>query len=321
MVSTNKKWPKRIHSTHAAAKVIDLKELTSFIGDIGYKVIKLDQRWRHVHGVIEAGHSKYFFKLASTPEIGTRTENEVAWNREVSSPLLEISKGKLIVPRIHRTGHWRNSFFYIADFYAGRFPADHDPPRTGSLPKYLSSLVEVALHLNQLHIDSLWGVEKSEAPQALVTRFFDQVDGWLQDAGRDDLADLRALVEPLKDSYSPRVSHGDFVPWHVILSGDQRVLIDGEHAWSGRPQYYDVAYFYHRLATSAACPDLARKFLAEFRSGLPSEEVLEFERLVVPVIASRSIAGFYDATLFDDQKNVLDKHERLRRMILDGDLW
>jgi hypothetical protein len=322
MVSTDtSKWPKGIHNAHAEAKVIDLTELTSFLSDSGYKVIKLDQRWRHVHGIVEANNSKYFFKLASTPDIGVRTENEADWNKKAAAPLLEISKGKLIVPKIHETGQYQGSFFYIADFYDGQFPADHDPPRTDSLPKYLSSLVEVALQLNRLRIDSLWSVGENKELQALIKRFFDQVDGWLRDAGRDDLADLRALVEPLNDIYSPRASHGDFVPWHVILNGDRRILIDGEHAWSGRSRYYDVAYFYHRLSTSAARPDLARKFISEFRNGLPLDEAVEFEGLFVPLIASRSIAGFYDVTLFDDQKKVLDKHEELRRMILSGDLW
>lgn len=322
MASTDtSKWPKGIHSTHAEAKVINLAELKSSIGDFGYKVVKLDQRWRHVHGIVEANNCKYFFKLASTPEIGTRTENEANWNKEVAAPLLEISKGKLVVPQIHQTGQYQGSFFYIADFYDGQFPADHDPPRTDLLPKYLSSLVEVALHLNQLRIDSLWSVGENNEPQALIKRFFDQVDEWLQNAGRDDLADLRALTEPLRETYSPRVSHGDFVPWHVILNGERRVLIDGEHAWSGRARYYDVAYFYHRLSTSAARPDLARKFLREFRNGLHSDEALEFEGLFMPLIASRSIAGFYDVTLFDDQKKVLDKHEELRNMIISGDLW
>lgn len=314
------KWPIGVSNTHAEARVIDLSDLRSFLSGLGYDVIKLDQRWRHVHGVVEADGSRYFFKLASTPEIGVRTENEVAWNKAVA-PLLAISSSKLIVPKIHQTGLYRDSFFYLADFYGGQFPADHDPPRTESLPKYLSSLVEVALDLNQLRIDSLWIVDDKKDPEALVTRFFDQVDGWMRDANRNDLADLRAMVEPLRDTYNPRVSHGDFVPWHVILNGDRSVLIDGEHAWSGRARYYDAAYFYHRLCTSAARPDLARRFLREFRNGLPSSEADDFEALVTPLIASRSIAGFYDVTLFDDQKKVLDRHEELRKMILTGNLW
>jgi hypothetical protein len=315
------KWPKGVLNTHTEAKAIDLSEVSTFITEQGYSVMKLDQRWRHVHGIVERNNSKFFFKLASTPEIGIRTENEVAWNNAVSDTLETQSKRILIVPKVQQTGRLHGSFFYIADFYDGEFPADHDPPRTESLSQYLSSLVEVALHLNRLHVDSLWGIESDRNPQTLVKRFFDEVDRWQRDSCRNDLADLKALVEPLRNNYLPKVSHGDFVPWHVIIHGDERVLIDGEYGWSGRAKYYDVAYFYHRLSTSAARPDLARRFLSEFRDGLPQDEQVEFKSLVIPLLASRSIAGFYDATLFDDQKKLLVKHEELKTMILTGDLW
>ena len=315
------KWPKGVLNTHTEAKATDLSEVSAFITELGYSVKSLDQRWRHVHGVVEKNNSRFFLKLASTPEIGARTENEVAWNTAVSDTLQTQSRGMLIVPKIQQTGLFHGSFYYIADFYEGEFPADHDPPRTTSLTEYLSSLVEVALYLNQLRIDSLWGIDGDRNPQILVKRFFDEVDRWQAHSCRNNLADLKALVEPLRNNYIQQVSHGDFVPWHIIIHGDKRVLIDGEHGWSGRARYYDVAYFYHRLSTSAARPDLARRFLSEFRDGLPQDQQSEFKSLVIPLLASRSIAGFYDATLFDDQKKVLDKHEELKTMILSGNLW
>lgn len=310
------KWPTGNGATHSQAQTVDLSTLTKFLRGLGYEPIQLEQRWRHVHGVLTYGESKFFFKLASTPEIGVKTANEIAWNTAVAEPLLELSGGVVVVPHIRNSGTYEGCVWYIADFYKGEFPADHDPPSTEALPSYLSSLAHVAVCLHRLNIDSLWGGGASLGNEVLISRFFEDVDLWMQDAGRSDLDEIRALVEPLRDSYLPRVSHGDFVPWHIIIHDDKRVLIDGEHGFSGRPTYYDIAYFYHRLATSAARPDLARRFLAECTSRLSHQEQQHFDALFLPVLASRSIAGFYDATLFADQRSVLDRHEELKAMIL-----
>jgi len=314
------KWPTKSNPTHSQAATVDLTRLASFLTELGYKVKRLEQRWRHVHGVIEQDGGELFFKLSSTREIGAKTANEVQWNKAVAEPLLHISNGLLVVPKIRRTGEYEGGFFYLSDFYTGEFPADHDPPRTPNLNLHISSLARAAACLNQLHIDSLWGKNVAPSKEMLSEQFFKDLDLWSQSSGRGDLKEIRALVEPLRDLYNPWVSHGDFVPWHVIIHGPQLVLIDGEHAWSGRPRYYDVAYFYHRVATSAARPDLAKIFLAEFKALLPKEEASSFDERFLPVIASRSLAGFYDATLFEDQKKVLDKHEQLRQIILSEDL-
>ncbi|MFO0417607.1 MAG: phosphotransferase, partial [Pseudomonadota bacterium] len=185
---------------------------------------------------------------------------------------------------------------------------------------YLSSLVRVALCLNGLQKIELWGSEGALDKGVLIERFFSGVDRSLEGAGRGELEELRTLVDPLRDSYEPHISHGDFVPWHVIIDDERRILIDGEHGWSGRPRYYDLAYFYHRLATSAASPELARLFLAEFRDELPDLERAQFNDRFVPILAARSIAGFCDATVFEDQKKVLNKHLELAQMILRRDL-
>jgi aminoglycoside phosphotransferase (APT) family kinase protein len=314
------KWPTAEQITHNRAQAVDIRALTQFLESLGYSVLQLEQRWRHVHGLLARDDSQLFFKLASTAEIGAKTQNEVAWNRAVAEPLLELSEGTLIVPKIRGQGFHNDNFFYLADYYTGEFPADHDPPRTDALPRHLSSLVKIALLLNKLSNDTLWGAEGQSSSESLLERFLNEVDRWQRDSGRSDLHTLRELVQPLKQMYLPRLSHGDFVPWHVILHGEKLVLIDGEHAWSGRPQYYDVAYFYHRLSTSAARPDLAKRFLSEFFSGLPESEKSTFWARFVPLIAARSIAGFYDATLFEDQRNVIDMHETLRAMIVSNDL-
>lgn len=122
-------------------------------------MLQLEQRWRHVHGILERDDSALFFKLASTAEIGAKTQNEVARNIAVTDPLLEISDGMLIVPKIRGKGFHNDNFFYLADYYTGEFPADHDPPRREDLPKHISSLARIAPHLNNLSNDTLWGVE------------------------------------------------------------------------------------------------------------------------------------------------------------------
>jgi hypothetical protein len=315
------KWPKGEQTTDSKAEPVDVRVFTQFLKDQGYSVLKLTQMWRHVHGIVKQEDRILFLKLASTPEIGAKTQNEVAWNRAVADQLLELSDGVLIVPKIRGTGFHNENFFYLADYYPGEFPADHDPPRTEALSRYIASLVDIALHLNTLSNNTLWGMEGQRSNESLIEQFFSEVDCWQRASGRSDLDDLRQLVEPLRRMYFPRVSHGDFVPWHVIVHDEKRVLIDGEHGWSGRPQYYDAAYFYHRLSTSAARPDVAKVFLKGFCSGLPESEKTTFRERFIPLIAARSIAGFSDATLFEDQKKVINMHEKLKSMILSDDLY
>jgi hypothetical protein len=317
--NTNK-WPKDGGNSHNPAELVDLQELSVFFNKQGYSILNLDQRWRHVHGVLNRDNRNLFLKLASTAEIGVRTKNEVSWNDAVADKLLESSGGKIIVPKIRQTGSFNGRFFYLADYYEGDLAADHDPPRTESLSERLSSLVLLAIHLNKLSDDSLWYATEPLAKEELVRLFFDDVDRWQRSSGRDDLGVLREFVEPLRQHYLPRLSHGDFVPWHVILNEEKMVLIDGEWGWSGRPRYYDVAYFCHRVATSAARPDLAKSFLGEFMSELPESEKLDFKAQFIPLIAARSIGGFYDVTVFEDQKRVEAQHLRFKDMIVSGEL-
>jgi hypothetical protein len=118
----------------------------------------------------------------------------------------------------------------------------------------------------------------------------------------------RQLVNDYSPFVTPRLQHGDFVPWHLFSyhdgDADSWISFDGEHASLMKPRFYDLAYSYSRLFTRSDDKELAAQLLHEFVAlGVTNGEFTheEFHQAFVPVLMSRSIGMFLDAH-FDEQK-------------------
>jgi len=106
---------------------------------------------------------------------------------------------------------------------------------------------------------------------------------------------LEKLLIPIKIGVSnlkvaPR--HGDFTPWHMILSSNGEInLIDGEHAMSQGVEYYDIGYFIQRVFSVWKEKDLAKKIYEKLISRGYDKNKLK------TILLARTIGGFLDESL------------------------
>lgn len=300
------------------AEELDIEPITKHLSELGYRVLDLEQPWRYLHGRLEKDDQVFFFKMASTEDIGERTQNEVSWNEQISKVVEEYEIDFFDVPKIFKTDKLNNRFYYISEYYDGELLASANPPDTKDLNKWLDKIIKTNLFLLELkNIDFLR--DKKQRP--LTERwngYFNKVSKWHEAVKENNLDDVLEKVKDLKKTYEPGINHGDFVPWHMKKEKDKFILIDSEHASSKSPRYYDVVYFYHRLFTSANDPDLAKKYLNKIENNLQPKEKDKFIIAIKPILASRIIGGFWDATT--DGLNDLSYHNRLRDDFLNNEI-
>jgi len=279
------------------AKTVNLNELENYFSKKGFKVINIQQLWRHVHGKLEKDNKIFFLKMASTPDIGERTQNETSWNRQIHDLIVKSGIDYFDVPEIYESGEYEGKFYYLSSYHDGSLLASKNPPDTKRLDQWLDKILKSNLFFLSLQKQDLH-LQRDQGSESLIKRwdkFFKKIQGWYQEVEEYHLQEILEAVKNLKDTYEPSVNHGDFVPWHMIQEGEKFILIDGEHASTKSPRYYDVCYFYHRVYTSAQNPELAKSYLSKLRSRLPKTEKNKFDSSIKPILAARIIGGFWDA--------------------------
>lgn len=302
------------------AETVKLSELKNYFSKKGFKVIDIQQVWRHVHGKLEKDNKIFFLKMASTPDIGERTQNEVSWNRQTHDLIVESNIDYFDVPEIYESGEYEGKFYYLSSYHDGSLLASKNPPNTERLDMWLDKILKSNLFFLSLQKQDL-RLQRDQDSEDLTNKwdeFFKKIQGWYQEVEKHHLQEILEAVKNLKDTYEPSVNHGDFVPWHMIQEGKKFILIDGEHASAQSPRYYDVCYFYHRLYTSAQNPELAKNYLSKLRDQLPKEEKNKFDLSIKPILATRIIGGFWDAKT--NEQDDTSYHNRLRDDFLKNNL-
>jgi len=275
------------------AEVLDLSQIAKYFQNKGYKVLTLEQIWRHATGLLEKDSQKFFLKMASTEDIGERTENEVSWNCQIYDALKKAGIDNFNVPQIFQTGRFEGRFFYLSSYHEG--PLLSLPSYIRHLERWLDHIVEINLFLLSLENITF---KKDEYTKPIPERweaYFKKIQSWQEAVSEHPLEDILRAVEQLKETFRPAINHGDFTPKHMIAEGPKLILIDAEHASSKSPKYYDICYFYHRLYTSFNQPALAKRYLRTIWEKLPRQEKEVFEISIRPLIAARIIGGFWDA--------------------------
>jgi hypothetical protein len=216
------------------------------------------------------------------------------------------------VPAIHDSGEHDGKFYYLSDFYPGPLLATKNPPRTDRLESWLDKIAAANSFILAIDPDDLRPGDsaKKEITDQDWADKFRRVESWQKEVPDANLEPLLEAVKKARDTYTPAIKHGDFVPWHMIEAGDKFILIDAEHCSPDAPRYVDIAYFYHRLYTSGQNPELADKYLKIFRARLACPQQAEFDRAIVPILAERIIGGYWDAKT-DDVKDT-HFHDRLK---------
>jgi hypothetical protein len=301
-------------------EILKKQGIKDYFSDKGFTVVGLEQIWRHLHGKLEKNNRTFFLKMASTSDIGERTQNETVWNDQIGSIIEKNQIDYFDVPKIYETGTYDGKFYYLSSYHEGSMLASKKPPATGNLSNWLDKIVAANVFFLSLPREKLSFSRDQNTVSKEIRwhRFYNQVQSWYQDTREYKLAEVFDEVKNLRDSFIPGVNHGDFVPWHMIQEEDKFILIDGEHARIHSPRYYDVCYFYHRLYTSGRDPKTAKRYLAQIRKQLPAEERKRFDVSIKPILATRIIGGFWDAKT--DGEPEVEFHQNLREDFLKNKL-
>lgn len=304
---------------------LDLKKIGLGLDKIGITAVDLNQIWRNVTGKVEYEGQSRFFKMATTLAISQKLENEVLWNNFANSNLGDL---ELNVPKIIATGKLNGLSYYISEFVEGQPLAikvgkNQPTPEIYNLAKYLPKIANFCANLQNNCYLALPN-QTQFLPQISENRtllnnesqiLLRKTKSWLKptDIIGTSLEPEVNLIEQNISDWKFCINHGDFVPWHILeLASGELYLVDGEHA-SLKPDFYDIAYFYHRTFTVAQSPELATEFLKLAFSKLNQEKQSLFRKQFPSVLASRIIGGYFDAV--NDELTDFSFHHELQNLL------
>lgn len=274
---------------------LNLKEVKLFFQN-SYRVKKLWQGPRHIHGILEQKNKKYFLKLATSEGISIVTKNEYRWNDYFNKYSLS---NKYLVPKNYGSGLFKSRYFYlITDFFTGQLLCEtrSDYDEASVLIDYLPQIIELFEVIQQL---PLVNFEDNVYEKDYKMRFLNKTQNWLKDipasiSKRFEVISLMAIVEKGVGRLSGKPRHGDFAPWHLTKLPNKRLaLIDGEHALSESVEDYDICYFIQRVFSVLKNPSIAKEFYLQLKEKGYQEENLK------TVLAARAIGGFLDESLVE----------------------
>jgi len=294
-------------------------EIKNYFSKKGFNVLDIKQLWRHIHGKLEKNNKIFFFKMSSTTDIGERTQNEVSWNEQIYKLIKKSNIDYFNVPKVYDYGHYQGKFYYLSSYHAGQFLSQKNPFNIKNLNKWIDKIIKTNLFFLSLKNINFYRDKNSKNFTEEWDGYFKKVNGWYEEVKENQLQGIINEVKKLENTYTAGISHGDFVPWHMIQDNEKFILIDGEHASGQSPRYYDICYFYHRVYTSADSPKCAKYYLNKIRQGLSIPEKNRFDVSIKPILASRMIGGFWDAKT-SGLKN-LTYHNQLKKDFLKNNLY
>lgn len=262
----------------------------------GYTILKrITDNTRFSTYQVELSGKNYFLKCAK-PDVTRNLANDVWW----SLTLNRLVEGKedigLRAPNVVESHEdWAVFEWIDGNELAKPEASDEELQKIASyLAKVLYGL-DSAIHIN---IGKHPYVEKSEtAPYTLLTTKWPLwtkeplTQGFISDS---DIRAAQDLVTKLSGNVLAGLSHGDFSPWHIIATPQERILIDGDHSSIIKPRYYDLAYIYSRLFSRNRSRLATSQLLREFveHSGVSPTD---FASAFLPVLTSRAIGVCNDA--------------------------
>jgi len=277
---------------HQRAEPVNLEAIREAFTKKGYEVGDLTQIWRHVTGRVSRDGHDYFLKLASSPSVSPRTENEAAWNRFVNAS--GDHHLPMAVPTVFETDREGELFWYTGEYLNGNLLARVDQPdETAALETGLPQIVQTAAAIMVLPTAGALPLDAAFQGKTIQGEIMERVEKYSESVPQD-LSALKAFVQERLQFARSAPQHGDFVPWGMMRTSDGKLyLIDGEAARINGCKFYDVAYFYHRVYTKMRRPDIAQQFLQEFEKVHPLTDG-EKENLCL-MIGLRLVGGYMDA--------------------------
>lgn len=266
-------------------EVLNLKEIKSFFEDKGYQVDKFLPQERHVCAVIQKEEVSdfLFLKLSTSKGISVVTENEAAWNMAAA--------GKILVPKNYDRGYFKKDYFYnITSYFQGKILDKN------IVKAKIEEIIKLSETVMNLAIGDLPS-DKYNNGNNYLEMFLNKVQSHF-DAVPEPIAkkyQLEKLLFEVKET-APSLQlfprHGDFAPWHMILTKDEKIaLIDGEHAMAKGVEYYDIGYFIQRVYAVWREPELAKNIYDILINRGYDKKSLR------TILMARTIGGFLDESL------------------------
>ena len=304
-----KRWQnyvKKVISQDRTTEKLDLDEVKGYFTGLGFEVVAIEQPWRHVIGKLRKGRRDYFLKLGCTPEISqNRTRREKLWLEYVGQYI--SGKETFIVPHTYESGLFRgNLFWFIDDWFEPNFLSVMKPADPKNLERWIPAIAKAAAALLKIPVPqpgeelymAMYPNDEHEPKPADRLRANAHV--WAEESGQD-LVDLLVEIDQtakqIKSGKLPSetaVTHGDFVPWHMIEVDKGRfALTDGDLGSFRTPKYYDAANFYRSVWVHLG-ERYSRQFLRHFLGIYQPKSMEEFWIRFRPVLAQRIIGGFWD---------------------------
>lgn len=253
----------------------------------------LDKHGRHIIGALSRNGGKYFVKLEAKPGKGWAAPSllrETHWGITVGE-----LKNAFSTPTIVEHWVWKNRHYIISERVEGLPLVAKFSDDPGLCTTYLDKLVEIALNLVTLSAETVAAIPEDGIGDA--SSFIKKTRRWFNKINdNEQFADLMEAVEKrIAGCFVPSPNHGDFTPWHLLVSDEIWYLIDAEHAGTAKPKWYDVVYFAHRLATQCNGFAEMKQFFRRFHDALEPMDQREFYAALYPLMASRIIGGVWDA--------------------------
>lgn len=269
--------------------------------ELGYK--NSDEFYPHEssrHGYYRLEkNGRYYFAKYSKDQSLEQTKRSVAvdiWWCQAIQELRQTRDLNLRTPKIVDFGEdW-----YVAEWIEGQ-PSAKPTDSASALDQNLRNYAVCLATLDKIQPEWL----TTSPPNFDDSTPFDQLDKrwekWskkpLEDGQltRGELEAAHQIIQDYQPYIEPHLQHGDFVPWHILVDANQDWwLIDGEHANTQKPRYYDLAYMYSRIFTNMRSPEHASRLLKAFCEEANTSIETIYPALL-PVMTSRAIGMQFDA--------------------------
>lgn len=260
---------------------LNLDDIKNFFQAKNFTVEKLSFTGRHIIGRLKDKNNRLMFlKLATSYGMSIVTENEYQWNNQTS--------GILPVPINYYSGYFEKDYFYfIVSYFDGRLLDKN------LLKRNIDKVINLAETIKGLKLNAL-PADKYNPGKNHQEKFFNKTYLHFQSVPKkiSENYNLNELLDLIKANLSDLASsphHGDFAPWHMIMSLDGKInLIDGEHAMSKGVEYYDLGYFIQRVYSVWKEKELAEIILEKlYQRGYEKNKLKT-------ILSARAIGGFLD---------------------------
>ena len=264
--------------------------LAKYLENKGYEILKTKKGLFGIQGVTQKNGKKYEFKVSSFSCYNTLFKNEVHWNQQLLNYIKESRIDHFLVPKIYETGTYEDNFFCISSHHPGRILATKNLEKNNYIEKWINKIAQANLFLINTNPTKIRLPENTWRQQNISDFSFIAKEYELQKL-------LQIINKPIQIARNG-VTHGQYLPWHMIEDGSRFVLTNGLFANTQAPLYLDVCSFFISLYVELKNPTAAKIYLSRIKSMLDQKDKSKFEVSIKPTLATSILNCFLNAHLY-----------------------